>query len=807
MEEELSTFGESPEWRKTDTDPKLVRRAKIFSAAVSSAVFLIGVLVLIGWEFNLAVLKSVSANFVTMKPNTAIGLIFLGTALWFLQEKRLKHWTRYFGYGSAVAAILIGAMTIFEYFSGFNLGIDSLFFTETAPALFTIFPGRMALNTAFVFVFLGVSLLSFNIKTKRDLCLGSLTALLSGAVSLLVIIGYLYNVSEFYFVRMFYTPMALHTAAAFFLISLGILFAWPESKLTKVFVRSDSVGITARRLLPLVFIAPFGLSLLEWFGIRFNLYNREFGHALVSTVSVAILVFLVWLNAIQMERKEIERAQTQELLIKSMEEARMMTFLVEHTEEAVALVDFEGDNVLRYVNHAWEKLFGYSKQEVENIMEPLLVEAVKRDPILYKKFKENVDSHMLFSAEMEWRKKDGALIWIEVFSSPSRDVHTGKYIWLNTIHDISARKLAETRILKEKEISLASVKELEKFKLAVDGASDHIIITDQDSKILYANKAAEIVSGYTQKEMLGKIPGKLWGGRMPNEFYANMWNVIKNKKQPFVADVTNRRKNGQDYIAEVHISPILDKNNQVHFFVGIERDITKMKDVEKLRNEFVSITSHQLRTPLTAIKWHLELLFETKLPRKEKHILHQVFLSNERMISLINDLLDVSRIEEGKKFVVVPQKVDVVPLIKELISDYAAAARENKLIIKLDKSLPKKLELLIDGDKIRQVFQNLVDNAIKYSLPGGEIDIGYQSATDSATFYVKDNGVGVPQNQQDRIFQKFFRADNVLKLKNQGTGLGLYIVKAIVESHGGKIWFESKENKGTTFYFSLPIGK
>lgn len=782
---------------QTQTDPRLVGIAKIFSEAAGIIVFLVGVLALIGWQFNLAVFKSVSSGFVAMKPNTALGLIFLGASLWFLQEKRSKHWVRYLGWTGGVASILIGATAVLEYLLGLDLGIDNLLFTEATPALFTIYPGRMALNTAFNFIFFGISILFLNVKIRRGLCLSSIPAILGGTVSLLVIIGYVYDIREFYLVEIFYTPMALHTALAFFLASWGILFARPESRLTKVFVSGGSVGITIRRLLPLALVVPLGFGLLEEFGHHYGFYSTEFGRSLISVSSVAVLTILVWLNAVLMERKETERARIMENL------RREKNFSQAVIDALPGVFSFFDDKQnLKMWNKNLETVTGYSGEEL--VKRKAANFFVGRDQeVVVKSINECLITGKSECEAVGVDKAGKKALYF--FSSRCLKINGQPHI-VSWGVDISRIKQAEEKIIQEKEVSQALAKDLEKFKLAVDGASDMIVIDDVEGRLLYCNKALETITGYTPEEALNKKTGSLWGHHMPTEFYTRMWDIIKNQKKSFVGEITNRRKNGQDYTAEVHISPILDKNGRVQFFVGIERDITKAKELEKLRSEFVSVTSHQLRTPLTAIKWHLELLLDAKLPRKEKIALRQIFSSNERMIKLVGDLLDVSRIEEGKKFAVISQKVDIASLIKEVVSDQMAAARDYEVAIKPDTTLPKKLELLIDGDKMRQVFQNLIDNAIKYSLPGGEIIIGYQPAAGRATFYVKDNGVGVPKNQQDRVFQKFFRADNVSKLKGQGTGLGLYIVKAIVEGHGGEIWFDSEENKGTTFYFSLPVG-
>jgi len=349
-------------------------------------------------------------------------------------------------------------------------------------------------------------------------------------------------------------------------------------------------------------------------------------------------------------------------------------------------------------------------------------------------------------------------------------------------------------------------KELQKFKLAVENASDLIMITDADGIVLYANKSAESITGYQQKEIIGKKAGKLWGGLMPKEHYVKLWDTIKNKKKGFAGEITNRRKNGEKYEASLDISPILGDKNKVIFFVGLERDITKEREIDRAKTEFVSLASHQLRTPLTAIKWYLEMLLEGgagKLNKEQTDYAGQVYSSNERMIDLVNALLNVSRIEMGT-FAIEPKEADIIKIAKEAIGEISQEIKQKNLKFseKYDK-MPDKI--MLDKNLMDVVIQNLLTNAIRYTLPGGKISFAVKRQGENILVAVADTGIGIPRRQQDQIFQKLFRADNARVQDTSGTGLGLYITKAIVDKSGGKIWFESKEGKGSTFYVQIPI--
>lgn len=231
----------------------------------------------------------------------------------------------------------------------------------------------------------------------------------------------------------------------------------------------------------------------------------------------------------------------------------------------------------------------------------------------------------------------------------------------------------------------------------------------------------------------------------------------------------------------------------------------ELQRLDAAKDEFISIVSHQLRTPLTGIRWFTGLLLGNKkknLDAEQLDFLNQVSVSNKRMIRLVNDLLDVSHIETGYKFKVAKQKFLLLPLLQEVLKENVLMIKTKEL--KISNHIPKDFKINADRTKIKQVWQNLVSNATTYSPPGKRIIISAQMEKGGPLFSIKDEGVGIPKDQQPRMFEKFFRAKNAALQDPNGTGLGLYIVKGIIHGHGGDIWFKSAENKGTTFYFTLP---
>jgi len=238
----------------------------------------------------------------------------------------------------------------------------------------------------------------------------------------------------------------------------------------------------------------------------------------------------------------------------------------------------------------------------------------------------------------------------------------------------------------------------------------------------------------------------------------------------------------------------------------IIHDISREKMVEKMKTEFVSIAAHQLRTPISAIKWTLRMILDGDLGPindEQREFLDKTYKSNERMINLINDLLNVTRIEEGRQ-VYNPVVADIEEVIRGLIANYEDMARQKNLNLSFEKIAPVVPTVKIDLEKIKLVASNLIENSLKYTPAGGKISVTLGEEDGNAMVEVTDTGIGIPAEQQDRIFTKYFRSANAIKAETEGTGLGLFIAKNIVEAHGGKIRFVSEPGRATKFSFVLP---
>lgn len=266
-----------------------------------------------------------------------------------------------------------------------------------------------------------------------------------------------------------------------------------------------------------------------------------------------------------------------------------------------------------------------------------------------------------------------------------------------------------------------------------------------------------------------------------------------------------------DLSVHIKINRKDELGNLAHFFNTM---VDKLKEIQernveisKLKSQFVSVAAHQLRTPLSAVKWTLRLLLDGdvgKMNKEQEDFLERGYQTNERMINLVNDLLDVSRIEEGR-FGYNFQEVEIADIIRKAIAEVSIVAAKRNIKINFRQLIHEDLEIVADPERVHTVIINLLDNAVNYSEPGDEVVVTVGEEGDSLKVSVEDNGIGIPDSEFDKVFSRFYRASNAVRLQTDGSGLGLFIVQNIIHRHGGRVWFESKEGQGTSFFFTIPM--
>jgi len=335
------------------------------------------------------------------------------------------------------------------------------------------------------------------------------------------------------------------------------------------------------------------------------------------------------------------------------------------------------------------------------------------------------------------------------------------------------------------------------------------MVTDSNGVIEYVNPGWERLNGYSAEEALGKTPRFIQSGQHSVDFYADMWETILSG-ETWRGEVVNSRQDGTIYDAALTITPVLNDAGEVINFVGVQHDISALKELDRIKSQFVSDVSHELRTPLTNIRLYLDLLGRTSEdPTKATRYLKTLSRESERLANLIDDLLSLSRLDaDAVPFE--PAPVDINHLLTSLVEDRRTLASKRGLELKLeiDTSLPP---IIGDERLLTQVFTNLLTNSMNYTPDGGQITLHtYQRLWARGSWVVaevEDTGLGFPPDEMTMIFRRFFRGHAAQATAAAGTGLGLAICKEIIDRHQGRITAKSDgvAGHGSRFYVWLPF--
>ncbi len=372
--------------------------------------------------------------------------------------------------------------------------------------------------------------------------------------------------------------------------------------------------------------------------------------------------------------------------------------------------------------------------------------------------------------------------------------------------------------MKKNNLLHSSAKNLEfqDITFAVANASnDGIIIINPEHKISFVNKVLKRWLNWSD------INTNKWIGETDKKAYKefleiseqqtileSLFKSVEGKQNLIAESIDIKLKNPIYKYMNIYTAPIYHKTEGYKGRVWIIDDQTKEKKIEKAKTEFISIASHQLRTPLTAIRGYLSMITDDQelLKQLDDDTKEFIEAANEgavRLADIVEDLLNISRLEMGTT-VVEPKKSNLKEELTKIIQNYKILAKEKDIEIKTEYKFEKDTEFKTDYSLIQHIVGNLTDNAIKYTPPQGHVTISFSIKNNLLRISIRDSGIGIPKKQQERIFEKFFRADNVRNEDFKGTGIGLYYVKSLIDSLNGEISFESKENQGTTFYISIP---
>lgn len=477
--------------------------------------------------------------------------------------------------------------------------------------------------------------------------------------------------------------------------------------------------------------------------------------------------------------------------------------VVETVVDGIITIDNRGK--IETFNRAAEKIFGYTSNEVtgQNV-KTLMPQSFRDEHDSYlHNYRETGDAQVIGNdREVIGLRKDGTTFPMDL--AIGEMVIDGRQMFTGIVRDISERKQIEQ--MRNEATQQASDRQA-RISAVLETVVDGIITIDNRGKIETFNRAAEKIFGYTSTEITGINVKSL----MPAPFREEHDGYLKNYRETGDAqvigndrEVVGRRKDGTTFPMDLAIGEMVIDGQQM--FTGIVRDISERKEIERMKNEFVSTVSHELRTPLTSMMGSLGLLKADvlgEMPEQTKAMLDIAHKNGQRLINLLNDILDVEKMEAGKlEYVMKP--LEILPLMENAIEANLGYGDAHGVTFILGKE-SSAATVQADEARMMQVMSNLMSNAAKYSAKGDEVEISVTTTDDSVRVAVADKGPGIRPEHYEKIFKKFSQADSSDNRAKDGTGLGLSITKSIVESHGGRIDFTSEVDKGTTFFFELPL--
>jgi PAS domain S-box-containing protein len=485
---------------------------------------------------------------------------------------------------------------------------------------------------------------------------------------------------------------------------------------------------------------------------------------------------------------DLER--TQQALKESEEQSRS---ILETASDAFIAMD--QNEFITDWNRQAEVIFGWSHQEaIGRRLSETVIPARYQTPHstgLQRFLATGIGPVLNKRVELTALHRDGREFPVELTVWP---IQSGQAYRFNAfIHDITERKQTEEAIRQSEQ----------RFRTLTTHAPVGIFLTDAEGDYLFVNKRWCEIAGITPEDATGRG----WAEALHREDrqrVSDEWYTAVQAGREVASEYRYQPRQGEAIWVYSSAVALRDDTGQITGYLGTVTNITERKQAEQMKSDFVSFVTHQLRTPLAGIKWLLELAAEEgEVPPETLSYIQDARESAERLITLVNDLLDISRLERGK-LTITPQEIQLGALTQSVLEEVGPLIQEqgHRLSVISADSIPP---VLMDQQLMRQVILNLTSNAIKYTPPNGEIAIEIGREGSHLRWSIHDSGIGIPKEALPRLFEKFYRAENALTVETEGTGLGLYLVRLILEQCAGRIWCESEEGKGTTFHFTLPL--
>ena len=793
---------------KPESDTRVRLFLRRFTSLASLTAASIGLIVLFGWFLNIPILKSFLPGLPAMRFNTALSLLLLGSSLWLLKDEQIGLTTKRLGQGLAGIVLVLNLLTLGEYLFGWNSGIDE-FFVQDLNSPPDLFPGRIA---PMVILCAGLSSLGL-------LRLGSrITRYFSYIVITFSIFIILNNLFDFQLLLRSSTStfVPAHTGVAFLAISLGVLAARPASELIAIF-SSDLPGTRAMRflLLGIVVITLLIAWLLE--------QGESLGILDASKESILLVVLLIftYYPLIYFIARNINQAHHKLLLSDQILERVNALVLVADTQGSITYVSPSVKTILGFepselLGEGWWKISRSSSTESE----------AERTHILAVAGQNTVDSAP-YEREIQDRWGNTHwIMWVDARGPDSSVIGVG--------HDITERKRAEEQLRQSEE----------NFSKAFSSSPTALMITRlADGKYLELNEAYTNLVGYDRAGLIGhlstefnifinpdqrkEIVNQLLANRALYNYEAQIQNnageprtVLASLEQiqfngeaciiTTLVDITERKEAEQALLkSEKELRALSDVLEQrvIERTADLRRVNTKLERASHAKDEFLANMSHELRTPLNSILGMSELLLEQvrgSLNEYQQKALGLIQSSGQHLLELINDILDLSKIEAGK-LQLHPEIVEVLQLCETSLSFVREQAVKKSIRLEFQ---PQPVGHLLTADPryLKQILVNLLTNAVKFTPANGHVTLKVSTDAERGLmqFSVSDTGIGISPDDLNHLFQPFVQVDSSLNRQYEGTGLGLALVQRLIDLHGGSVQVESEVGQGSCFTVNLP---
>jgi PAS domain S-box-containing protein len=836
----------------TPSSSRYVARCRTISIAFAVLTFCIGAAALLGWILDNPYLKRIHPSLVTMKANTAVCLMLVALSVMLVQDRSGLSLKRRLAQIFAVIVGAVGLLTFIQHLFGWNLSIDQLLFFESAAEAGASFPGRMGVAASLDFSLLGIALSTIDARSKRWFRVSNVAVMLIITITLLVFLYYFYGIETFEPVASYFT-IALHTTVALLSISAAILFARPERGTFAALLGNSPGAIVARRMWPALLI----VVLLGWIrnvGRDAGLYSQGFSMALFVLAILLLLVGLIWWTAISLNRTDRERRRVELAMRHS--EARL-TALLEQLPVGIGLTDREGRFLIS--NSVLKNFVGDKLSSLDPVLSARWrgwdEDGRLLDPSEWPSARALRGESVSPGVEMLHTGKDGKQIWTRVLSVPFRDQADEFAGVIVVVENIDEQRRAENRL-----DVLVRVSELIRTLYNPDELSYEVAKTvgthlnvrrclfnetdlELDREIVhrdYCDGAESVAGEHRLSEYSSTTTAEMARGRTvingdsktdartaahyarsyephgerayvavplmrEGRWVASLWASEDKPRQWTKEEVSLLQTVAERTWTAIEKLRAEDEREQL-----LQREKEARDTAEKanqLKDEFLATLSHELRNPLNVILGYSELLLRmpeiTGVPRLTQ--MAEALRRNAHSQShLINDLLDLSRLQRGK-ISLNHEPVSLAAIIESAVETVRADASSKD--IKIGLNFGHQL-LLVDGDRLRlqQIAWNLLNNAVKFTPHGGNIEIGLARERNNAVLVVKDTGQGIDSAFLPHVFEMFRQADGSNIRRHGGLGIGLALVRQLVQLHGGAIEAESDgPNKGSRFTIRLPL--